>query len=595
MAGRGGYGHVLAVAREQFLTTGHDSTGAVRSEIVASWRRSHRFWGLDAGHIEPPYRPDVDADGPLVHAATPILEQLHDEVDGAEMTAVLTDSAGYVLRRVAGGKSLSAHLDSVHLAPGFCYSEEHVGTNGIGVALESRQAARVIGHEHYADGLETLSCAAMPIKNPLTGKVEGAINLTSFDDTGGALMVSVVQTAARDIEQRLLEQAGKGEQLLLTEFLAAAAHARGAVIATTRDLMMANDAAQRLNPEDLLLLRQTVLDVLGQTDETVIDLNLSDNQAMRVRIRPVTIGARNAGAIANTVGERRRNGVRPDIRRPPQALPGLVGTHPLWVEACRQVQERCAEQTSLLLVGEPGVGKRSLALAMHEAERSTAPVTLVEAGDLDAPDTRHRIDALSSECTGTLVLCHLDRLTSAAVGEVDRLLSRWSASPQAPWIVATLGEAVSGDAPYLDLLKYFAASVTVPPLRLRKTDISDIATYLLRRRSARRQPLEYGSDVLATLLRYQWPGNVAELDRVLQMARARRLVGPIRLQDLPGEFHMKEPRHLTTLEKLERDAIVQALRENDDNRVAAARSLGISRATLYRKMTAYGIESDETT
>lgn len=593
MAGRGGPGHVLAMAREQFLTTGHDSTGVVRNEIVASWRRSNRFWNLDAGHIEPPYQPDVDTEGPLVHAAAPILEQLHDEVDGAEMTAVLTDSAGYVLRRVAGGKSLNAHLDSVHLAPGFCYAEEHVGTNGIGVALENRKAARVVGHEHYADGLETLSCAAMPIKNPLTGVVEGVINLTSFDDASGALMVSVVQAAARDIEHRLLEQAGKGEHVLLTEFLAASAHSRGAVIAATRDFMMANEVAQRLHPDDLALLRQAVIDVLGETNETVVDLNLSDSQMMRVRVRPVLIGARSAGAVADAVGQRRRGGVRGDIRRPPRALPSLVGTHPLWVETCRQVQDHCANRTPLLLIGEAGVGKRSLALAVREAERPATPVTLVDVDALDPVETGRQLDGPGRE--GTLVLCHLDRLTPTTFSQVERLLTHWSSSTRAPWIVATVGGTVHGEAPYLDLLHYFAASVTVPPLRLRKTDIPDIATYLLRRRAAQRQPLEYRADVLTTLLRYQWPGNVAELDRVLQMARSRRLVGPIRPEDLPGELHMKEPRTLTTLEKLERDAIVQALRESDDNRVVAARSLGISRATLYRKMTAYGIESNQTT
>ena len=62
------------------------------------------------------------------------------------------------LSRLTTDHDLERHLDSVQLAPGFSYAEEFVGTNGIGKALESGQAAHVFGHEHYAEHLEDLTC-----------------------------------------------------------------------------------------------------------------------------------------------------------------------------------------------------------------------------------------------------------------------------------------------------------------------------------------------------------------------------------------------------------------------------------------------------
>jgi transcriptional regulator of acetoin/glycerol metabolism len=74
-----------------------------------------------------------------------------------------------VLCRLTAGHDLERHLDSIQLAPGFSYAEEFAGTNGIGTALESGQAAHVSGHEHYAGQLADLACAAVPIRHPVSG------------------------------------------------------------------------------------------------------------------------------------------------------------------------------------------------------------------------------------------------------------------------------------------------------------------------------------------------------------------------------------------------------------------------------------------
>jgi transcriptional regulator of acetoin/glycerol metabolism len=100
---------------------------------------------------------------------------------------------------------------------------------------------------------------------------------------------------------------------------------------------------------------------------------------------------------------------------------------------------------------------------------------------------------------------------------------------------------------------------------------------------------------MQTLLRREWPGNVAELEQVLRAALSHRRSGRIALEDLPEDVHATSRRVLTPLEALERDAIARALIDAGGNRAEAAARLGISRATIYRKIRSYGIAIKGTT
>jgi transcriptional regulator of acetoin/glycerol metabolism len=91
------------------------------------------------------------------------------------------------------------------------------------------------------------------------------------------------------------------------------------------------------------------------------------------------------------------------------------------------------------------------------------------------------------------------------------------------------------------------------------------------------------------LLRSSWPGNTEQLWQVLRKVVQRRRVGSIRPADLPPECWTVSRRLLSPLESMERDAIVQSLLDYKGNKVKAAESLGMSRATIYRKIHEYGI------
>jgi transcriptional regulator of acetoin/glycerol metabolism len=91
------------------------------------------------------------------------------------------------------------------------------------------------------------------------------------------------------------------------------------------------------------------------------------------------------------------------------------------------------------------------------------------------------------------------------------------------------------------------------------------------------------------LMRLPWPGNVTRLRTVLADIARRRRSGVVELADLPAECRATTRRHLTRLEALERDAIVDALAAHQGDKTAAAVALGMSRATIYRKIRDYAI------
>lgn len=162
----------VASAREHFLCAESVEPDAVRDTILASWWRS-RTWNVAADHIAQPYVKDPDLDTPVAHCARPILRRLQDQLNDLPVSVILTDESGVVMDRRTEDTGLKRYLDRVQLAPGFSYAEEFVGTNGIGTALEGLQPTAVFGHEHYAENLDTLGCAGVPIRHPVSGQVVG--------------------------------------------------------------------------------------------------------------------------------------------------------------------------------------------------------------------------------------------------------------------------------------------------------------------------------------------------------------------------------------------------------------------------------------
>jgi transcriptional regulator of acetoin/glycerol metabolism len=582
----------LARAREAFLTSGELMGADVREVILSSWRRS-RFWGVAVNQVDLPYRGELDFDSRLLHASQPVLNRLERELADARMSVILTDAQAWVLDRRAGERSLNSYLDRILLAPGFSYAEKFIGTNGIGTALEEKRPSHVFGHEHFVDRLHAVSCAGAPIRDPITGKVLGVIDVTCWRADASLLMSVLVQEAARDAEARLFELSGDRERALLREFLAACRRTKRPVLSLSDDLTITNvSATHLLDHDDYAIVREKAVELASSPRETTGEVLLSGGQLVRLHCRPVTSSSGNAGTIVEIqlAGESRPRPVAVSQNAPP--LPGLAGRSSAWARVCHEVDASSRRRAWLLLVGEPGVGKVSLARAVHRRALPQSRLWVVDAAEIPDGSLGEWLSQLRerlADPTGTIVLRHLEHLTPPAALAAGAALEHAGRSGDAPWVVGTLAATTIIGEELDALLRHFLSSVTVPPLRHRIDDVRDLVPVLLARHAAG-TAVECSPEVLQTLLRREWPGNVAELEEVLQAALARQRSGRIRLEDLPEDLHAQSRRVLTSWESLERDAIARALVKTRGNRTEAAGQLGISRATIYRKIHAYGIE-----
>ena len=582
---------LLARARTAFLDEDPVAAGVVRSPILASWTRS-REWRVPTDHIDLPYDRDVDFDSMLVRAANPILRDTADQFATEPVSAILCDAQGTVLQRHTGDSHLEHHLDRVSLSPGFSYAEQHVGTNGIGTALEGRGPACVFGHEHYVEHLEDLACSGVPIRHPVTGKVLGVFDLTCWRRDASMIMPATARAIAHRIEEMLLEQSGRRELTLLQDYLAACRRGRGAVLAVGEDVLMLNDRARELlGPGDQDPLITEALDVLATGGTHTVLVDLPSGLTARVHCKPsVSAGSVTGGVLQ--VQLLTPLGV-PDGRRSalphPPARPAAVGSGKLWTKCCEAVDRHFLAREWLVLEGEPGTGKTTLARATHQSRTPVAHLRVLDADDYGAQWLTELAEELDNG--GTLLLRHVDRLPPDGMRTLVDVLEphREATHQDRPWVVATLTQPVADRSEELcDLLTAFPRTVEVPPLRYHAEDIADLVPHLLAR-LARGGSLTCSPEAMHVLMRNRWPGNVEQLYQVLRKVVTKCRAGVADVRDLPAECRAMTRRVLTPIEAIECDAIVDALLDTDGNKAEAARLLGMSRATIYRKIRGYGI------
>jgi transcriptional regulator of acetoin/glycerol metabolism len=584
----------LAKARERFLASEPVGPKEVREPILTSWRRS-RDWSVAADRIDLRYTRDPDPETALARSAEPVLRQLHEQLDGQPISIILTDSSGLVLSRLTADHDLERHLDGVMLAPGFNYSEDLVGTNGIGTALEAGRPTHVFGHEHYAEHLEGLACAGVPIHHPITGKTVGVIDLTCWRKNADPLLVALVKNTADQITQSLLNGTSGREFNLLEEYVRACRRTGGIVLAIGNDVVMMNDYARRiLDPADQAALIGQAAEVLARRHSGAVTAELPTGLRARMYCRPVDTDTPFSDGIVHV--KLLESIPRPAASSPGKQgakatmfLPGLVGTGVLWTRACREVETAYESAEWLTLEGEAGVGKMALARAVHQRRNPAGRFHVIDATAATSADwlVTARSELLDGE--GVLVIRHVDALNTKQVHALSSALqeARAARRHRILRVVVTLNRK-DARADLTKLLRFFPATVELPPLRHHIEDLQELAPFFLARLSQHGRVV-CSPEAMQLLMRSSWPGNAGQLWQVLRKVVQRRRAGAIQPSDLPPECWTVSRRLLSPLESMERDAIVQSLLDCDGNKVKAAEALGMSRATIYRKIHEYGI------
>jgi transcriptional regulator of acetoin/glycerol metabolism/DNA-binding CsgD family transcriptional regulator len=233
-----------------------------------------------------------------VRAARPVLGSLTDDLAATNVGVLLTGPEGAILDRWLPERSLGSRFDRVHLAPGFVYTEPAVGTNGIGTAIAERRPSFVQGSEHFADALTALACAAAPIVDPRTGHVLGVIDLTCSMRDASPLMLALARRAAREIEERLVDDTAIVERVMMRELLRKRRGSKRPMVFANPRIVLTNTAAEALvQAEDELLLRHTAEEMLATSSIGAVEFVLTNGVRVTARCEPILDGARALGVV----------------------------------------------------------------------------------------------------------------------------------------------------------------------------------------------------------------------------------------------------------------------------------------------------------
>ncbi len=280
-AGRAADGTGPARLRERFLQ-GESVEAGVRASILDSWQRS-RSLGLSADQSDLPYREDFDAGGRIVRAAVPVLDRLQATFSGSKVNISVADANGTVLLRRFGDPAMARDLPAIQRVPGFVFAEQVAGTNGIGLALAERQLIRVHGAEHFAERSQQSACVALPVRDPLSGRIEGVLCFgypRSFDRPA---LAASIRRAAEAIERRLLGQSSAHERALLRAYLAAGTEAAG-----PRGGLATGAPVQEFHPRDQAILREKAAELISRAQRAAVVVTLPDGRRMTLVSRPMT-------------------------------------------------------------------------------------------------------------------------------------------------------------------------------------------------------------------------------------------------------------------------------------------------------------------
>ncbi|MBI4125090.1 MAG: sigma-54-dependent Fis family transcriptional regulator [Deltaproteobacteria bacterium] len=388
-------------------------------------------------------------------------------------------------------------------------------------------------------------------------------------------------------------------------------------------------AVRKKNPEQIVIMASVIQDARLIVDS--IKLGASDYITKPIEKEVLLRSLERV--LQNRKLEWENSLLREKVKQTERMHNGIVGQSLAMRNICDVAAKLKGTQTPVLLMGESGVGKEVIALAIHKQEENTLrpfiavncaaiPENLLESelfghekgaftgasqarqgkfiqangGDIFLDE----IACMSPTLQAKLLRVLQDKIVEP-LGSARKIRSNFRV------IAATnqdIQAAIQKGRFRQDLYyRLQGVEIYVPPLRARTEDISLLVEHLLRELKPQFGVRHFTRRAVQYLMKYDWPGNVRELKNVIENILILHPDEVLDERHLP--LHLKQSRsgrngHTTmfahlrdNLKSFEKDVIVSALKRYRGNKSRAAKELGISRSILYRKMKALGMEAGE--
>jgi transcriptional regulator of acetoin/glycerol metabolism len=629
------------------IISGEDSSPPVDRVISSSWRRCVNDYGLDptgkqelARVGDRQLREHQERLGRMLPIARAEMNNLHQQIAGTGHSIILTNADGMVINYV-GDPGFDGEAAKRGLCEGAIWSEQYQGTNGMGTCLAERQPIIVHHDEHFFTGHLSLSCAASPIMDP-NNEMIAVLDASSESRNVQHHTMALVNMSAMIIENRMFLCMFRNHFILRfhsrPEFVTTlgegliAFQADGKILATNRSARFqldygSPDEVQKLKLDELF---NTPVSRLLQHGSSATSSPLPVHDTQHSRRYFTTVRMPETGQTHRVDMGARETGARARHPAPaPELSTRLEFGDTAMAQNIRVALRVLDRNIPILIEGESGTGKGLFAKTMHEASEradkpfvaincASIPESLIEselfgykAGAFTGASRQGSAGKIVQADGGTLFLDEIGDMPHSLQARLLRVLEEKEVVPlgaHTPVVVdLRVISATHQDLPAMvregrfreDLYyRLQGVTVTLPPLRER-TDKRNLIMHLIAAESADGSHIEVDEQVMERFNHYCWPGNIRQLRNVLRtmlaLTESSRLKVDDIIDDLFRDIRDEQDTQDADTDKpvkacsdpllnAEREALLAELERHHWNISRAAKRLGLSRNTLYRKM-----------
>lgn len=614
----------------------------MKQEIRESHTRSKRY-GISREKRSPdqkklsPTALDAlrSANKDLLDVVLSYIEEFYELLSPEQFISALVDRDGYILH-FAGNTELEIEFAEGNCAPGYCWTEKNVGTTAISLCLKKQVSIQLNDEDHYCKLAHGFTSCAAPIFG-VDDSLQGVLVISGSSALVHPHTLVMVTSAARSIEKqmRLLQQ--NREKSFYTGFLDSVVEsAETGLLALDRDLHIwktnrkGNEILkqQHLEGKPISVLKGLELDLdqIYKTPsawkEKECDIRHGNKHIPIIYSAQPVVSSKNELLGAVLVFEEVENIWKLAKRlASPKAyftFDDLIGNSQEFSDALALGKRAAKSDSTVLLLGDTGTGKELFAHAIHNAGArknqpfipincGAIPGELIESelfGYVDGAFTGAlkggRAGKFELADKGTILLdeigdmphdMQVKLLRVLQTGEVQRIGSDKILKVNTRIIASThvnLPTAIKQNRFRQDLYyRLNILSIRIPPLKERGAkDILAMANYFINKNNTRGS-LTPGA--IKALTEYDWPGNARELGNTIQRALHICDSGILRKKHLglPVKSVSSQLLLSGSLREMEQKMIASTLEQTGSNMAATAKKLGISRATLYRKVKEY--------
>jgi PAS domain S-box-containing protein len=652
----------ILCAWEAFIHDEPIEEGSVRDIILDSWKRSKEY-GVDPYALtceilsEDEIKKRIQRRKDLVDTAKPYLEKIYSIVEDSNFYVALTDEDGYILSIIGNENIVSVASETTSAVLGCCRHERAVGTNGMGLCLAINQPVQTVGGEHYLKSHHRWACSVAPIRND-KGIVIGTLDFTAPYTFVHSHTLGMVVAAADGIEKEMkMKQAYREVEVvnrLLTETIESLSSSI-IVIDVSGKIRHINNVAKNvlgisaktnlsnININDffdfsdymdyILFARKNIsnveisINVDGNLYDCTMSVSIVSKYDNEINLLVITLeDMKSVHKLVNKLAGSKAN----------FTFENIIGQSDSILAAIELGKAAAGINSNVLLLGESGTGKELFAQSIHnKSARHQFPFIAINCGALprglieselfgyeSGAFTGAKKEGLPGKFEladgGTIFLdeiadmpyeVQVSLLRVLQNKEITRLGGRYSKKIDVRIIAATnknLEECVRQKSFREDLFfRLNVFPISIPSLQERIEDIELLASCFIsqNRLSLEKKIVGIDEEALSCLKGYSWPGNIRELENVIERSLTLCQGRYIQKNNLPAyiikEIEEVMPDIQTTayqnasIGNVEKNMILQALKDNHGNIKKSADSLGINRRTLYNKLKKLNISCDK--